>query len=299
MSPFALDFEFTPRTSCSIEAWAVAIGAGVAAVGSIASGAIEAGGAESAAQTQAAAEEQAASIQEQEQQNIIGLEQPFVGAGEGALGQLQYLLGEGTPGQNGEPVQMGSAGTGGVSGGYGSLLTPFTAANMAQYSPAYQFQLQQGQAGLLNSTAGQGGPISGAALQSLSQFNQNYANTAYNSAFNQYQTQTSNTYNRLANLANLGQSAASQTAQSGTTLAGNIGSAVAGAGAASAAGTVGAANAIGGSLSNIGSLGLLYSLQNQNPSSAGSFNTSYTLGQDQLNTNLDELNADAGILGGS
>jgi len=237
---------------CSLEGWGAALAIGAS---SLAGAAISAGGAESAASTQAGAELQAAQIQEQEQQNIIGLEQPYTQAGYGALSALNQGLGIGAP----------STGSQAAGIGYGSLTQPFTAAYMQQYSPAYQFQLEQGTSGLLNSMSGGQGALSGAALTNLAQFNQNYANTAYNNAFNQYQTQTSNTYNRLANIANLGQSAASQTAQSGTALAGNVGSAVAGAGAAQAAGTVGAANAISGGLSNLSSLGTLYALENQNP----------------------------------
>jgi hypothetical protein len=241
--------EFTPKCICSLEGW----GAAIAAVGAVAGGAIAAGGAKSAASTQANAELTAAQLQANEQQNIIGLEQPYVQGGYGALNALNQGLGIGA--QN--PSQQAQ----GV--GYGSLSQPFNASYMQQYSPAYQFQLQQGQSGVLNSMSGGQGALSGSALTNLSQFNQNYANTAYNNAFNQYQTQQQNVYGRLANVAQLGQAGASQEAESGTNLAGNMGSAIAGAGAAQAAGTVGAANAIGGATSNIGSLGLLYALQNQ------------------------------------
>lgn len=256
-SAFALDFEFAPHSLCSIEGW----GAAIAAAATVAGGAISAAGAESAASTEAGAEMQAAQIQQQEEQSIQQLESPFVTAGTGALSQLQYYLGEGTttPGA-GVSTTNPMTGTG---SGYGSLNTPFTASYMQQYSPAYQFQLQQGIQGTLNSAAPGQGALSGAAQQALVGYNQNYANTAFNNAFNQYQTQQQNTYSRLSGVAQLGQSAASQTATSGTQLAGNVGSAVAGAGASQAAGTVGAANAIGGSLSSLGMLGAYYGLNSQ------------------------------------
>lgn len=121
---------------------------------------------------------------------------------------------------------------------------------MKQYSPAYQFQLQQGQQGVLNSAATGQGALSGAALKDLTAYNQNYANTAYNSAFNQYQTQLGNTYSRLAGLAQLGQNAAANTGAQGVNLAGQAGQAAVAAGSYGAAGTIGAANAISGGLSN-------------------------------------------------
>jgi hypothetical protein len=129
---------------------------------------------------------------------------------------------------------------------------------MQQYSPAYQFQLQQGQNGVLNTDSSSQGALSGAALKDLTSYNQNYANTAYNTAATQYQNQQSAIYGRLAGIANLGQSAASQTAQSGTALAGQAAQSATNVGTAQAAGTVGAANAASGAVSNLGSIYAAY-----------------------------------------
>lgn len=172
-------------------------------------------------------------------------------AGYGAQSQLNYLLGVGTPGAagGGSGTTPGTA-TSSTAGGYGSLLQPFTAQYMQQYSPAYQFQLQQGQQGVLNSDATGQGALSGAALKDLTAYNQNYANTAYNNAFNQYQTQLGNTYSRLSSVAQLGQNAAANTGQQGTALAGSAAQSATNIGTAQAGGTVGAANAIAGGLSN-------------------------------------------------
>lgn len=137
------------------------------------------------------------------------------------------------------------------AGGYGSLLTPFTADYMKQYSPAYQFQLQQGQQGVLNSAASGQGSLSGAALKDLISYNQNYANTAFGNAFNQYQTQQGNIYSRLAGVSQLGQAAAANTGQQGTALAGQAAQSAQNIGTAQAAGTVGSANAWSGALSNL------------------------------------------------
>jgi hypothetical protein len=218
----------------------------------------------SAAGTEAGAAENAQGISESEFNTITGQEAPYLNSGYGALAQLNYLQGIGTP---------GTAGGGGVAptassspaGGYGSLNQPFTAAYMQQYSPAYQFQLQQGQQGVLNQDATSQGALSGAAMKDLISYNQNYANTAYNNAFSQYQTQQNNTYSRLSGVAQLGQAAASQQAQSGTALAGQAAQSATNVGVAQAGGTVGAANALGGGINNAALLGALYNSQYSNP----------------------------------
>jgi hypothetical protein len=240
--------EFVPASLCSIEGWGAALAIGGSA---IAGAAISAGGAEAAAGQQAGAAEQAQQISENEFQTINAQESPYLSAGYGATSQLNYLLGNGPPGTTGPTGTTASSSTG---GGYGSLISPFTAQNFQQMSPAYQFQLQQGQQGVLNTDSSSQGALSGAALKDLTSYNQNMANTSFNNAFNQYQTQQSNIYSRLAGIANLGQSAASQQAQSGTALAGQAAQSATNVGTALAGGTVGATNALGGGVSNLGTL---------------------------------------------
>jgi len=127
---------------------------------------------------------------------------------------------------------------------------PFTADMMKQYSPAYQFQMQQGQQGVLNGNASGQGALSGSAMKDLTSFNQNYANTAFNNAFNQYTTQQTNTYNRLAGIAQMGQGAASNQATGGSNFASGIGQSATNVGSALAAGQIGSANAIAGGVNN-------------------------------------------------
>lgn len=148
--------------------------------------------------------------------------------------------------QTGPPVASSSP-----AGGFGSLLTPFTADYMKQYSPAYQFQLQQGQQGVLNGNASGQGALSGAALKDLISYNQNAANTAFGNAFNQYQTQQGNIYSRLAGVAQLGQAAAGNLGTQGTALAGQAAQSAQNIGTAQAAGQIGSANAWSGALSNL------------------------------------------------
>lgn len=223
------------------EIWGLAV-AGVAAAG------IGAYGAMSAADTQAGAAENAQNISEGQFNTINSQEQPFLQSGQAANQELGVLLGT-----SGNPTTTTAGG-----GGYGSLVTPFTSSYMQQYSPAYQFQMQQGQNGVLNADSSSQGALSGAALKDLTSYNQNYANTAYNTAATQYQNQQSSIYSRLAGIANLGQNAASQTAQSGTALAGQAAQSATNVGTAQAAGTVGAANALSSGASNLGSIYAAY-----------------------------------------
>ncbi len=269
-------------------AWiAVAVGGGA-----LLGGIIQGGAASSAANAQAGAAENAQQISQNEFNTITGQESPYMQAGYGAQQQLNYLLGIGTPGSanaapssgspyvghganfgNGgaqfgspvnAPVNGGGTASSSTGGTYGSLLSPFTAQTMAQYSPAYNFQLQQGRQGVLNGDEGGLGALSGAAQKDLSSFNQNYANTAFNNAFNQYQTQQGNIYSRLAGISQLGQSAASNTGQQGTALAGQAAQSAQNIGTAMAGGTVGAANAYSSALSGVGNAALIGSLYSNN-----------------------------------
>jgi hypothetical protein len=134
---------------------------------------------------------------------------------------------------------------------FGSFADPFTVEDFYDYAdPGYAFQLQQGQQAVLNNAATGGSALSGAAIKDLLKFNQDYAGTAYNDAFNRYQTQQGNIFSRLSSLLQLGQNAASNVGAQGTQLAGQAGQAIANAGAASGAGYVGAGNNIGSGLTN-------------------------------------------------
>lgn len=167
-------------------------------------------------------------------------------------GGMGALGGSGIPIQSSNPpTQIGSSGapqTGGL--GFGSLTKSFDTSDWQKLSPAYNFQLQQGQQGVLNAdTAGQGA-LSGAALKDLIGYNQAQANTSFNNAFNQYQTQQGNIFSRLSGIAQLGQSSANNTGQQGTALAGQAAQSATNIGTAQAGGMVGSANAIAGGLSS-------------------------------------------------
>ena len=207
--------------------WAASAVVAGAAINAIASNSAAGKQADSAANAQRIAQDQYA----QTRADLL----PYNQLGQAAGGQLSQLLGIG--GDNG-------------SGGYGSLNAPMTAQNFQDLSPAYQFQQQQGMSALNNSLAAKDGVMSGAATKGMIGFNQGMANTAWDNAFNQYQTQNTNTYNRLAGLLGIGQNAAAQTGNNGAQMANTAAGAATAQGQALASGTMGVSNAINGGMSN-------------------------------------------------
>lgn len=240
-----------------------AYAAGIAAAGSIASGVIGANAAGDAAKTQAAAARDATNAQLQMYDSTVQREQPFLQAGTNALPALQRLLGldaSGT-GSASSPLlaMLGYGGPGGTGAGN---INPAT----FQGSPGYQYQMQQGNNAITNSAHGN---IGGNALRALQANGQGLANQNWN----QYLGNFGNAYQGLVgNVSNLvagGQNAANGLGQIGTTVGGQIGSNMIGAGNAGAAGIMGGANALAGGINGVGQNGLLYALMNQRQSGGG------------------------------
>jgi hypothetical protein len=220
-------------------------------------GAVIAGGASYlGASKQAQGSEAATNAQEQMFNEQVANERPFMEGGTQDLNELNYLMGTGP---------KTGAGINPSLGAYGSLNQPFNTSDWKSLSPAYNFQLQQGAQGTLNSGASGQGALSGAALSGLQAYNQGAANTSFNNAFNMYQTQQSNTYSRLAGIANLGEAAASNQATGGSNYAQGIGQSLTNTGTAIGGGIAGAGSAIG----NSALLGALYQGQNSNPDLSG------------------------------
>jgi hypothetical protein len=88
---------------------------------------------------------------------------------------------------------------------------PFTAQMMSQYSPAYQFQLQQGQQAAARQASALGVTGSGGTAKALQQYAQNYAGTAFGTAANLY----NQNFQRLATVAGMGQQAATTAGTTG------------------------------------------------------------------------------------
>jgi len=224
----------------------------------LASAAVGAVGAITASGQQSSAANKATDAQQAMFQQTFDAGSPYRLAGQQATGKLSDLLGI-------------SSNTGAV--GYGSLTQPFTAADyLANKDLGYQFQLNQGQNALQNSQAAQGGALSGAALKSLIAYNQDYASTGYQNAWNRWNAQQTNTINRLGSLAQLGQAASTNSATGASSFSNGIANTITGAGNAAAAGTVGAANAV-----NSG-LGYYYLSQNNGGGSVPGFNGNASTG---------------------
>lgn len=123
---------------------------------------------------------------------LMDLLSPYIQGGAGAMGQL----------------------TAGMAPG-GSLSLPFTADMMAKYSPAYQFQLQQGQQAAQRAAAAGGLTGSGGTMKALNRYAQDYSGTAFTNAANLYNQQQQLQFNRLQTLAGMGQTAATTGGQAG------------------------------------------------------------------------------------
>ena len=241
----------------------MSVGAAIGAGSSILGGILGSNASQKASKEQIQAEQQAEQVLEQQEGTALGNYSPYLQAGAEATGTLSQMLG--TPGQG--------------------LLTPwtqtFTAPTAAQAAatPGYQFQLQQGEAALQNSAAGQGGLLSGATLAGMNNYAQGVASTNYQNTFNNALTQyqqayqtflnnQNNTYSRLLGVSQQGLGAAQGAGSTAATFGGDIASLYGQQGAAAAAGTIGSANAINSSLGNLSSLATLYGLSNASSNSA-------------------------------
>ncbi len=79
-----------------------------------------------------------------------------------------------------------------------------------QMSPGYQFELDQGLAGVNRSAAAQGGALSGGDIKAADQYANGLAGTNYQQAFTNYETANQNNFNNQNAVANRGATAATQ-----------------------------------------------------------------------------------------
>ncbi|MDQ0571478.1 hypothetical protein QFZ42_003312 [Variovorax paradoxus] len=141
----------------------------------------------------------------------------------------------------------------------------FTGENLAS-DPGYKFGLDQGTQGIERGQASRGNFLSGGAMKELSRFNEDYAGTKFNDAYNRnlstYSTnlnrrqnewntnlgaynQNRNTiYNFLTGQSQIGQNSAVQVGAAGNQAATTMGNNVMAAGNANAAGQVASSNAL-------------------------------------------------------
>lgn len=271
--------------------WGAAIGGGLfGAVGSILS-----------SRTQANAARDASDVQQQMFNRTRADLAPWMQGGQLALGELETLLGLGGPGM---PSNVGGAAPGGgpniggtmditnagrftmppgprfgadipagPTGGnpndpnFGLLTRPF-GLDQFQASPAYQFNLQEGQKAIDKAAAARGNFYAPATLQDTARFSQGLASNEFQNAFSNYQTNMGNIWNRLYSLSSGGQNAAARLGGFGTTVGSELGSNIIGAGNAQAAGQMGVFNAVGGAFNQAGNNALIQQILSQQQQSS-------------------------------
>ena len=145
----------------------------------------------------------------------------------------------------------------------------------ANLAPNYAFQLQQGQLGNAQANNATGGIVGGNAQKALQDYTQNYAGTAYQNAFNNYQTQRGNINAMNMSGAQLGLAGATGSANAQIGTATNVASLGIGAANAQAGAQIAQGNIYGGMANTAGNM-LGYSAlnsmnQTQNQLSAGGY----------------------------
>lgn len=184
--------------------------AAIGGVASLASGAIGAGAASQAAAAQVSSADKALALQEQTIAQAREDAMPWMQAGEAALNQYMAEIGIDT-GQNAAQIEAG---------------TQF------QETPGYQFNVQEGEKGVLNNLAALGMRKSGTALKALTRFREGLADQYYG-----------NYLNRLGQASGMGQQQATATGGLTVNAGANMANTIQDAGAARASGYVGSANA--------------------------------------------------------
>lgn len=195
--------------------------AAIGAVASVASGAMGADAANKAAQDQAAASGNALALQNKQYQQNRQDTLPWLAAGQAAVQQYAGELGLTKTNADG---------------------TPFT--SQFNKTPGYDFQVQEGEKGVVNNLAALGMKGSGAALKSLTRFRQGLADQTYN-----------NYLDRLSAVTVGGQNQANTNAAAGTNNAINVGGLGIDAANARASGYINSSNATTNALGNVANIG--------------------------------------------
>jgi hypothetical protein len=158
---------------------------------------------------------------------------------------------------------LGQTGVNALNSQIPYLTRQFTNADLnANLAPNYDFMLKQGQgATIANANVGGGGSNVNLANQ---MFTQNYAQNAYQKAFENFQGQQTNIYNRLAGISGIGMQGATGAANAMIGTGTNVAGLTSGLGNAQAASQIGQANAYAGGINNVSNLAALYGLQGNN-----------------------------------
>lgn len=176
-------------------------------IGDLLSAAINSDASHSAANKQSDAARYGADMQWKMYDQTRQDNMPALGARNTSLAQLLQMLGVG-----------GNT----KAANYGSMVRPFTGADLAN-DPGYQFGLNQGRDAIQHSAAARGGLYSGATMKALERYGQDYGGTKLGEAFQRNRQSTGDMFDRFASLAGLGQTGASQIGQAGMNAANNAG----------------------------------------------------------------------------
>jgi hypothetical protein len=208
-----------------------------------------------AANTQATAGQNAQNAISDFGQNYGQLQAPYQQTGVQATNQLG-ALGSGTYNIMNPDGTVKTTGT-----GNDYLTHQFNAQDLTSgLAPNYDFMLAQGAGANRNLANVSGGQISGNTLQGLNTFNQNYAQNAYQNAFNNYQTQRQNIFGNLAQQAGIGNTSLGQLGSVGSSLANTYGNVTTGLAASQAGATTAQAVNQNNLLSNLTNSALTASL---------------------------------------
>jgi hypothetical protein len=148
-----------------------------------------------------------------------------------------------------QAYNAGQAGASSSDPNFGSLLKPFTGADLAQ-EPGYQFGLTEGEKQIKQLQANRGGYFSGAAGKELTRYGQDYAGTKYDAAYNRDSQDKSRTANLLTGVSNQGMGATSAGIAAGQNSANTISDLMTQGGNAQASGYIGQGNAINSGVGN-------------------------------------------------
>lgn len=214
----------------------ITIAALISAGASILGGFLQSDASKKAAKTQEDSANRALDLQQATIAQARADAAPWLNAGKQALAQFQGELGLSSTGADGKPF-----------------------VSQFQETPGYQFQVDQGEKGVMNHFAALGMKNSGAALKALTSFRSGLADQEYG-----------NYLGRLSGLAGVGQNQVNETNAQSLTSAGTQGGYITDAGAARASGYAGVGNALSNALSGVGNtLGNWLGKQQSNYSYAG------------------------------
>jgi hypothetical protein len=190
--------------------------AALGAAGSVAAGAIGANAAGEAARVQAESADKALGVQQKANEQARADAMPWLKAGEEALNQYMGELGLS------EEAKAG------------------TFESQFQKTPGYDFQVSEGEKGVVGNLAALGMRKSGAALKALTRFRQGLADQSYG-----------NYLTRVGDVAGMGKDQVNTTNALSINSANNQASTIQDAGAARASGYVGAANSWSNALAGV------------------------------------------------